>query len=946
MAPATSPRLALAALLLACKPTAAPPTQASEPESTAPAPAPAAPLACGDATCWLTAATTAEVAGQIDVASALRGRAFTVDSTPARLLAWIADLRTTGQLRRAQVVLAQARLAAHARNDTALIAAIDGQLATLPPTSPSATPTAAPLSPALREAHALAFAGGVKPAALGFQALLRGDTRPALLADVADLIGDLAPHDAELQAWTRGLRARARVLLYEQGATRELLPVETWMVRGAAWHGDRLVLLRNVGVLGTPGLRLGLITIAAPEPDAPQRRLFAPEPADALALTSDGAALIRGEGSNVVVQQLASGESSPPIAAGERTSRLLALGTGEALRTLGIVERSAVLWDAAGRRELALQLDGTTPTITRAYTGEGAYHHNFLHDSPTWPVSLAVNGDASLIAVGGSDSRVFVFDGAGRRKHVLKFSWDYVEHRDMGGNPDLNQPIALHLAGPHELLAIHNHGDLIRWDLRTGKSIKHFPRGCDDAEATTLANRFKDPGAPPQTPTAELRQSCGAAVAAAFSADGSMVATAGVPGVRVRDTGSGAGVAMLVEPDLPDDMLAFAADGALAMVNLYGAVATWRRGEAVQRRVPPRPSGPVNPTLARDGGTLYFREGPHEHLWDLHARQRLPLKLASDERVLAVAADGRRVVVRTGAGVELRATATGARSYHAAVATGVRVSAQFTPSAHVLLDIQGDPRGLLLVDPQGRGRPLAIAADGYTMQLSDDGRLLAGNDYRSPAKVWRTDTDALAQTLDANTRYLSLARDSSAVAWLEQPDPRSPRTRAHLRRIAGAADEQTLDLDGWPAAIALSHDAAEVMIVIEGGRLWRWRPDGDERRRTEERELYFVDRVDTSDDGRLLLLGGYGHVDIRRNDEKLTPLATVHALVDGGWLAISRSGAVDGSPDAVASLVTRVTRGDQIRIFAGELGWDAAHVDGLVTRALLGEDVAPPVPAR
>jgi WD40 repeat protein len=564
-------------------------------------------------------------------------------------------------------------------------------------------------------------------------------------------------------------------------------------------------------------------------------------------------------------------------------------------------------------------------------------------------VSLAVNADASnssIIAVGGSDSRVFVFDGAGRRKHVLKFTWDYVEHRHMGGNPDLNQPLALHLAGAHELLAIHNHGDLIRWDLRTGKPIKHIPPDCDLAEATTLVNRYKGPGDPPQTPTAEQRRGCGAAQSAAFSPDGSVVATGGIQGVRVRDTSSGAGLAMFVAADLPDDMLAFAADGTLTMVDLYGAVATWRRGEALQRRVPPRPSGPVDPVLARDGRTLYFHEGAHEHLWDLHARQPLALKLATGERVLAIAADGRRVVVRTTTGVELRAAATGVRSYHAPVATGVSVYAHFTPGAHVLLDIQAAQRSLIHVDPQGRGRPLAITADAHTLQLSDDGQLLAGLDYRGPAQVWRTDTGALAQTLTA-TRNLTLARDSSAVAWLEQPDPEQPKTRVHLRPITGAAtDEQTLDLDGWPGTIALSHDGAELLILIQNGKLWRWRPAAGKPRLTEELGLYGIHRVDVSADGRLLLLGGYGHVDIRRYDEPLTPLATVHALVDGGWLAISRSGAVDGSPDAVASLVTRVTRNDQVQIFAGELGWDAAHVDGLVARALLGEDVAPPVPAR
>ena len=930
-------------LLLACKPNPAPAPLAQQD----PAPQPAAPsepaLACTDVPCWLAAADAAQVAGLLDLASAHRGRAFALARTPAHLLAWVDGMRSAGQLRRAREALTAARLAAH--DDPALLAAIDEQLPTLHST-PLAPPTG-PLSPALREAYDLALAGAPTEAALAFHTLLRGETRPAVLADAASVIADHARGAPDLHAWARGAWARARVQLHEQGATLELLPVETWMVRGVAWRGDKLVLLRNVGVLASPGVRLGLITVAAPTPDAPTRRLFAPEPADALALTADGSAVIRGEGPRVVVQRLDTGETSPPIAAGERSARLTSVGAGDSLRTLAIVERVVHLWGAAGNTLASFHLDGTTPTITRAYTGEGTYHHNFLADSPTWPVSLALAADADTVAIGGSDSRVFVFDGLGRRRHVLKFRWDYTERRHMGGNPDLNQPLALHLIGDHELLAIHNHGDLLRWDLRTGKPIEHIAPDCDTTEATTVVNRYADPGFPRQVPTPEQRRACGAAQSAAFSRDGRMVATGGIQGVRVRDTSSGAGLAMMVDTGMPDDMLAFAPDGTLAMVDLYGAVAIWRPGQSPVRRVPPSPSGPVDPFLSRDGRVLHFHEGNHEHLWDLRARAPLPLEREQGEHILAIAPDGRRIVVRHDTHVDLRDAATAAQILRTPIPIGASAYARFTPAGHVFLDIQGSTRTLLRIDPQGRGQPIALPADPRSLQLSDDGRLLASLDHEAPAQVWRTDTGALVQTLTAHTHDLRFARDGSAVAWLELPDPERPRTRAHLRRIdADPTGDQTLELDGWPTALALTHDGAELLILIQSGKLWRWRPATGSKRLVEELGLFPVRRIDLSDDGRLLLLAGYGHVQLRRNDDAITPLATIHALVDGGWLARSHSGAVDGSPDAVASLVTRVTHGADTRILPGELGWDAAHVPHLVARALAGEDVPPPVPGR
>ena len=61
-------------------------------------------------------------------------------------------------------------------------------------------------------------------------------------------------------------------------------------------------------------------------------------------------------------------------------------------------------------------------------------------------------------------------------------------------------------------------------------------------------------------------------------------------------------------------------DGTLALVDLYGAVATWRRDQGLVQRVPPSPSGPVDPFISRDGRVMRAQEVTREHVWDLHTR--------------------------------------------------------------------------------------------------------------------------------------------------------------------------------------------------------------------------------------------------------------------------------------------------------------------------------------
>jgi hypothetical protein len=76
------------------------------------------------------------------------------------------------------------------------------------------------------------------------------------------------------------------------------------------------------------------------------------------------------------------------------------------------------------------------------------------------------------------------------------------------------------------------------------------------------------------------------------------------------------------------------------------------------------------------------------------------------------------------------------------------------------------------------------------------------------------------------------------------------------------------------------------------------------------------------------------------------PLAKLYPLLSGGWMVVSRDGAVDGSAGASRHLVTEATSGSgralDLQLFEGALGWDAAFVKGVLQRALAGVSAAPP----
>jgi hypothetical protein len=72
-------------------------------------------------------------------------------------------------------------------------------------------------------------------------------------------------------------------------------------------------------------------------------------------------------------------------------------------------------------------------------------------------------------------------------------------------------------------------------------------------------------------------------------------------------------------------------------------------------------------------------------------------------------------------------------------------------------------------------------------------------------------------------------------------------------------------------------------------------------------------------------------------------LASVHATLGGGWIAMTPAGAVDGSPDGQSAAVTFVEGGHARTGQSSWLAWDRFAAPGLLQRAATGEIVAPPM---
>ncbi len=865
--------------------------------------------------CWRARAEAAGAQGISDVAAACLGFAHQYEPSAATRDAWVKALESSGQLREA----------ARARG------------------APSVAPAAAlggPHSPAARRSLAEEAKSSLAPAIEA----LEGATHPRDVARLGDLLWKAGHEDRARAAWTR-----ARIGLDEAGASLSLVPVEERYLSGLFWAGDDVVLVRNVEQIGlVPSVKVTALERVSSSDGKLVQRVLIPRDVYDVSVSADGKRLLWYRDGEVFVADAATGEEVARFSfGGSRLGLLQAFGNADDLLIVIGIESQVEIRNLEGTVLTKIALKGTTPTITRRYTGRGAHHDNILQDSPTWATAFAATRDLSLVAVGGSDSKVRLFDRKTGKTRLLEFSWSYEERRPMGGNPDLNEAVAMRFSDDgRELTVVHTHGDLLRWATATGRATR-LSGACTTAEAAIVANRYAGPDDPVQKPDADAERSCAYAKHARFSPDGRLLATTGNQ-LRVRSLPDGQPVALRVDRDLPDEELAFNAKGDLALADIYGQLGRWSKPNALSTILPsPVETGPIAPTISPSGRFLVFDHGARELVWDLAAKQPVRRDLGHLEKVIATSEDGTRFVVKTARGNELRTLVD---------APGIVVT-------------EGDDRprtwftrggkSLVLVDPQLEKPAAAVVRDlttsverrfalegpVWTTALSDDGRFLATTGQRAPVRIWDVATGKLAKQLGP-ARAIALAPDGSYLASMVRDDEdRSGKAEARLDPIDGG-EPHTMIVDGWPSTIAISADGRQIVFHMENA-VYLYD--------VAAKKLALVDKngwaigvkaIRYANGAKLFFVDMFDMVQVRRRDDEMSLVATMYPLHSGGWLALSADGAVEGSPDAVEHVLTRAAAGSDAIYLSGRAGWDRFATPDVWALALRSTSAVPAAPGR
>lgn len=895
-------------------------------------------LSCATAACWRELATEATQAGHIDLASARLGEVFALEPTAQTLDAWLDDLLASGQIRAAHravdlakdVVTERPQLAAH----------LEARRQSLP-TWPKGHAIVSTRSPEV------------------FAALARGDLQTAISLQTQfaqhrpgpqqlEHLGHLLDLGDQSLAANRA-RAQARIAADHSGAQMRLEVAEGWRTEAAAWVGQHLVLVRSFEARDY-SLEIPASRVEFWRPGKPATLDFSymvEGTSSKIALASDGNTLLRARGNTVVLHEAYSGEVVGQIKLSGRIGDFTGVGVGDQTKLLAITDRRVELRDARGQVLDAYTLKGTTPTITRVYRGPGSYHDNILKDVASWPVSLALTDEGSMVAIGGSDGKVRVINRTSKRRHVLAYTWKYEERRHHGANPDLNLPLEMRFVdNGRSLLVAYRHGDVITWDTQTGRKKNHLPGRCTVAEATTTVNKFNGPDTPMRTPSADQRIKCGYAKTARFAPDGSWMVTAG-EGIRIRDLKTGASKAMIVRGDgslIPDDMLEVSSDNTLALVNLYGRPELWRGGNELHKMLPGEAAtGPISPRMSQHADRLEFELGRQFHAWNLHTGAPIEVDLKGFDEVAALSPNGELAVVsRSGTGELLDVPSK--RVLRSWPNLGNMVSARFSPDgSHVVVD-RGweESRTISLYNTQtGREQTLDGTID-LLPRLSNGAKLLVSLERQQAVHVFDNAGQPVESFPAPEVRAAAVSHNGEFVVWVSGSD--KPEATVTYMPVGRRGTPKTLAIKGWPKreCLAISPDDQEIFVCTEK-TITRWRPQANDEN-TRERGYVTADRAYYTPTGKQLLLAGFGRIDIYQNNAEMSPLGALYPLLDGGWAAISVGGAVDGSDHAHAHMCT-YTVGQSTWVTSGKLAWDRFYTPNLVRRMTAGEAVWPVIPA-
>ncbi len=604
-------------------------------------------------------------------------------------------------------------------------------------------------------------------------------------------------------------------------------------------------------------------------------------------------------------------------------------------------EHDVVAWDLLtqpGQVMRTLPIKGTTQSAIHAYGVSQPIPTTY----PSVPSVIDVARDGTVV-VGASDGAIWIWPSGNKPAfHFDSASAPPVDERDAMKR----QPLALYGGGSSSLLVATGDGAVTRWDVTTRKHRPVVDGRCTEKE---LGNGAYGP------PTPDTLVSCASARNAAFSPDGSRVIFASLMGgPRVRDTKTGAPLATF--DTLASDAMTFTDDAGTSawLGGVDGTIDRWdtQTGE----RTASLSQGGINgflKSLSPDGRFVVVMDGGGGYhmasklqirVWDVaahHVVEGLPADLVD-----ASVVDASTLLVTTRSGAFLFDLGT---RKHIAELGSSESSYVVSAERNRIVSMRGG-REIVVRDVSGGlwrvVREVDVGAMVWGLALDRGAHTAATRSEADELVVWDLDAGRALMRMPApHDPVLALSPDGRSVMWRSGPkdivvtsvDDKHEIARLTTKDLAPNQDYNPID------ACAFASDT-EALVVGPGepgySRVFRWTIGG--KARGTELQVLTGERIETWPSGVAAIYDRNDSVHLLRMADSVL-LASVYATRGGGFLAMSREGAVDGSPEGRSAAITLVDGSDARAGMSSWLGWDRFEIADLIPRTARGEVVHPPI---
>ncbi len=601
-------------------------------------------------------------------------------------------------------------------------------------------------------------------------------------------------------------------------------------------------------------------------------------------------------------------------------------------------EHDVAVADFLGHVSRTLSISGSTPSMLYAYRTNGvddAIPTTYASQPAT--VATAPNG---TIAVGASDGAIWIWPSGNKPPFAMK-----PPPPPQGEQHEWpRQPIVMRFdASAKAVIVASADGAVTSWDLATRKSRVLVAPKCTEQE---LTNGYYGSAITPL-----LLAQCAQARSAGLSPDASRAIFASLMlGPRVRDTKTGDAISML--DTLEADAMSFddAAGTQAWLGGVDGTIDHWntQTGERIESLAQGGIAGFVQSvssdgryvvTMTANGG--YRKTTPPQvKVWDTTAHA-----------AVGIAADATQARFISGSIAHMMTRSHGAFLFD--LATNKRVHDLAPDEWNILANDAHDRfislrarQKIVVRDARGPLREIDMGARGDTIAIDRAGRVVCAITDGSELAAWSVDDGHELFRMPAGRgSMLAVSPEGKSVAWRSDAktlvvtaiDDHHEIARLTTKDIAPSQDY------GPIRGVAFTSET-EVLVIGPSGpgyeRMYRW-PIGEHVLGTELQVLG-SERIELSSSGIATIYDRNDSAYLLRAKDGVL-LASVHATRAGGWLAMSRDGAVDGSPEGRTAAVTNVEGASAAR--SSWLGWDRFEVPDLLAQSARGASVMPPMPA-